>query len=121
MLFRSYADPVDFGKRMLTPDFLGWMHRRLVVGGKVYLQTDRSPYWTYISCSMSTLFDWTCIADAWGEEPEFRSRREILAMKQGLTIYRGVGIKRESLDSKRLDELIQGLPEPTFSIDSNYE
>jgi tRNA (guanine-N7-)-methyltransferase len=114
---QPYADPTQASKRMMTPDFLMWMHRRLKPGGQVYLQSDRLPYWDYIRSIMSAVFTWQEIDQPWPEDPNGRSRREVLSNDQGLKIYRGIGIKRAELTDELLLQIIRELPIPKFQIE----
>jgi len=114
---QPYADPVASSRRMLTPEFIGWMHRNLIPQGKIFLQTDRKAYWDYLGGNLTKLFDWNEIEVDWPEEPEFRSRREILSRKQGLPIYRGFGIRREGIGAEDFQSIIQAMAQPTFAIE----
>lgn len=114
---QPYADPVDISKRMLNPEFMGWMYRRLKIGGAVYFQTDREAYWQYIDRWMPALFQWHAVDGAWPEGPEFRSRREILSRKEGLSIYRGIGVKAQEITGEQVAALVSEMEQPTFAID----
>ncbi|MFN6139907.1 MAG: tRNA (guanine(46)-N(7))-methyltransferase TrmB [Planctomycetota bacterium] len=114
---QPYADPVASSRRMLTPEFIGWMHRNLIPQGKIFLQTDRKAYWDYLGGNLPKLFDWNGIEGDWPEEPEFRSRREILSRKQGLPIYRGIGVRREGIGAEEFQSIIQAMEQPTFAIE----
>lgn len=114
---QPYADPNKAALRMLTPDFIGLMYDRLAEGGKVVLQTDRSAYWQYIERSMSCLFDWSDVPNEWQEGPTFRSRREILARKQGLHIYRGFGVKRGGLSPEQIAAAVASIDMPVFDVE----
>ena len=116
---QPYADPVTAARRMLTPEFIGWMYRTLIPEGKIFLQTDRKAYWEYLSGNLPGLFDWTSLDGDWNTEPEFRSRREILSRKQGLVIYRGQGIRRSGVSTEQFDQLVAAMVQPTFAIDPN--
>ncbi|MFM8571839.1 MAG: tRNA (guanine(46)-N(7))-methyltransferase TrmB [Pirellula sp.] len=114
---QPYADPIASHRRMLTPEFIGWMYRRLIPEGKIYLQTDRKAYWDYLCANLPSLFEWSPIEADWSEEPEFRSRREILSRKQGLMIYRGFGVRRQDLSAEEFQERILTMEQPTFKIE----
>lgn len=114
---QPHADPVASSRRMLTPEFIGWMHQRLIPEGKIFLQTDRKAYWEYLCENLPSLFDWTPLEGDWPQEPEFRSRREILSRKQGLHIYRGHGVRRQDVSSEDLERIIGAMKQPTFAIE----
>lgn len=114
---QPYADPDDISKRMLNPEFMGWMYRRLVIGGRVYFQTDREAYWQYVDRWMPRLFQWGAVEGQWSDGPEFRSRREILSRKEGLSIYRGIGVKSQELTGDQVSVLVSEMEQPTFAID----
>lgn len=114
---QPYADPKKASRRMLTPDFVLLMHNRLQHGGTVYLQTDRKAYWDYMCQVMPSLFSWTQVSDDWPTAPEFRSRREILARKQGLPIFRGVAQKQATFSAEEQQARVSQLPQPRFSVD----
>jgi len=114
---QPYADPNEANLRMLTPDFIALVHDRLETGGQVILQTDRASYWEYISTAISPLFDWHPVAGEWPSGPQFRSRREILARKQGLPIHRGWGVKREGLTREDIQSIVGALPQPAFEVE----
>lgn len=114
---QPYADPTASSRRMLTPEFIGWMHRSLTPEGKIFLQTDRKAYWDYLNSNLPGLFDWNQLDGDWADEPEFRSRREILSRKQGLTIYRGFGVRRTGIAPEEFDRIVGSMSQPNFAID----
>lgn len=118
---QPYADPVASARRMLTPEFIAWMYHRLAPQGKVYLQTDRKAYWDYLDSTLPALFDWREVEEDWPEEPEFRSRREIMSRKQGLKIYRGFGVRTEGLAKDQVERIAAAMPQPTFVIDDHED
>jgi len=118
---QPYADPVASTRRMLTPEFIAWMHGRLIPQGKVFLQTDRKAYWDYICATMPALFDWHELKEQWPEDPEFRSRREILSRKQGLPIFRGFGVRRDGITKDDLQRIVAAMEQPTFAMDEQED
>ncbi len=111
------AEAEPMGKqRLLTPQFMVLMISRLVEGGVVYLQSDSKPYWEYIRSTMSQLFDWQEVLEAWPEDPHGRSRREVLAKEKGLDIQRGTATQRAGLTIEQATEIASGLIEPSFEI-----
>ena len=78
-----------------------------------YVQTDNAPYWKYIAATAPAFFDFEPRTEPWPDAPEGRTRREILARKRGLPVYRGVGVvKPLSIDEAKA--LAETLPSPTF-------
>lgn len=114
---QPYADPTLTSRRMLTPEFLVWMHDRLTTDGKVFLQSDRREYWDYIVQIMSRLFVWEEVAGRWPDDEHGRSRREVLSVEQGLTIFRGVGTKRADLTPEEIQAIVLELPQPKFQME----
>jgi tRNA G46 methylase TrmB len=102
---------------MLNPEFMGLMFRKLALNARVYLQTDRQPYWDYITRWMPKLFQWEEVPGDWADEPTFRSRREILARKEGLKIHRGIGAKTQSRTASEVSALVAAMEQPTFAIE----
>lgn len=113
---QPFADPAQSNKRMLTPDFLRLMYVVLVEGGRVFLQTDRKPYWEYMCQTFPALFGWQEQNQPWPEDPQGRSRRELLSISQGLKVYRGVATHIQQFNSSELERIVQSLPLPEFSI-----
>ena len=61
---------------------------------------------------------WHDQLEPWPEDPHGRSRRELLATEQGLSIYRGWAERRDDLDDATFAELIASLPQPTFIVEN---
>jgi tRNA (guanine-N7-)-methyltransferase len=59
-------------------------------------------------------FDFQELADPWPDAPEGRTRREIIARRRGLHIYRGLARSRADLDRQAALALAESLPEPRF-------
>ncbi|MCY2975940.1 MAG: methyltransferase domain-containing protein [Planctomycetota bacterium] len=116
---QPYHSPHDRKLRLLTPDFLGIVHRALQADGKLYLQTDNVAYWKYLQSVVSQIFDWTERESPWEDEgkidPYGRSRREAIAIEKGLPIFRSESKRRNGWISDNLESLIDGLPLPTFA------
>ncbi len=111
---QPYADERRHELRALTPEFLALVHRALRPGGQVFLQTDNPAYWAYIEQVLSAMMNWHVQTGAWPGDPYGRSRRELVAIQQGLTIFRGWATKREGLDELAMAELVATLPQPNF-------
>jgi tRNA (guanine-N7-)-methyltransferase len=114
---QPYYRSDEISRRMVTPDFLRLVWLALNPGGKFVLQTDHPAYWAYMKEICSVFFEFTDHPAPWPDAPEGRSRREMIARSQGLTIFRGVGIKREDLDPAQAASLAQSLPLPVFNAD----
>ena len=114
---QPFADPSLSSRRMMTPDFLVWMHNRLTMNGQVFLQSDRREYWDYISLIMGRLFTWHEVVDRWPDDEFGRSRREVLSVEQGLPIFRGVGTNRADLTVDAILSIANDLPLPKFQVD----
>jgi len=113
---QPYADPRKANRRMLTPDFLLLLHQKLREHGALFLQTDRRSYWDYMQATLPAVFEWTPIEGEWSDGPAFRSRREILAIKQGLPIFRGMARRRPDWTTDSLSQCIAQLPQPQFKV-----
>jgi tRNA (guanine-N7-)-methyltransferase len=113
---QPYHDPQEAYKRLVTPEFLGLVHRSLVPGGMFVLQTDNLPYWTYMRSVCPHFFQFREQPGAWPDTPLGRTRREIIARGQGLKIYRAWGSPRE-LDPATVSDLVRTLPMPSLKKD----
>ncbi len=114
---QPYSDSESQHRRMLTPEFMGLVHRALRPQGKMFLQTDNPAYWEYFRQLVSATMHWHDQLEPWSEDPHGRSRRELLATEKGLSIYRGWAERRDDLSDAELAELIASLPQPTFAVD----
>ena len=115
---QPYADSERQHRRMLTPEFMGLVHRALRRNGKLFLQTDNPAYWEYFKQLVAATMHWHDQLEPWPEDQHGRSRREFMATEQGLTIYRGWAERREDLSDEAFQELIKSLPQPTFVAQS---
>ncbi len=100
--------------RVLTPQVLADVHRTLSPGGEFVVQTDNPDYWKYMVEVLPALFDFREQIGPWPDAPEGRTRREILARERGLTIHRGLGIRRDDLTPDAVALLARSLPLPVF-------
>lgn len=114
---QPYADPPEVEKRLLNPAFLALAHRALVPGGMFFVQTDHRGYWGYLRQVLPHFFAFYERIGRWPDAPKGRTRREIIALRRGLPIYRGSGPARPDLDEAALDHLAQTLPPPVFDPD----
>jgi tRNA (guanine-N7-)-methyltransferase len=53
----------------------------------------------------------------WPDAPKGRTRREIIALRRGLPVFRGVGKAREGLSEAEARRLTEALPPPVFDAD----
>ncbi len=106
---QPYHDPREMHKRLLTPAFLALVQRTLEPGATFYVQTDNAPYWHYLRGVLPAFFEFHLQDGHWPDAPRGRTRREIIAMKRGYPIYRGIGIK-----TNLAVEDLSALPQPTF-------
>ena len=115
---QPYSDSETQHRRMLTPEFMALVHRVLRPHGKLFLQTDNPAYWEYFKQLVAATMVWHDQLEPWPEDPHGRSRRELLATEQGLSIYRGWAERRDDLDDATFAELIASLPQPTFIVEN---
>jgi tRNA (guanine-N7-)-methyltransferase len=110
---QPYHDPREAGRRLLTPAFLADLHRTLQPAGQFFVQTDNAPYWAYLQATLPHFFEITKQPDPWPDAPRGRTRREIIALRRGMAVYRGYGTVRP-LDAAQLSRLAWELPSPDF-------
>ncbi len=111
---QPYHDPEDEHQRLLTPLFLTIMHQVLEADGKFFVQTDNAPYWKYLQGTLPTYFDFQEQPGPWPEDPQGRTRREIIARQRRYPIYRGWGIKKDMPSDEALDRARE-LRRPDFN------
>jgi tRNA (guanine-N7-)-methyltransferase len=111
---QPYYDPSKVRRRLVTPEFMTLAHRALVPGGFFFLQTDNPGYWSYMSQIVPVFFEFEEREGPWPDAPKGRTRREIIAMKRGLPVFRGVGRAKSGLNEAEAIALAQTLPEPVF-------
>jgi tRNA (guanine-N7-)-methyltransferase len=114
---QPYYDPRQVNKRLITPDFLALVHRSLTPAGKFFIQTDNRGYWRYIQEVAPVFFEFQVQHGAWPDAPRGRTRREIIALRRGLPVYRGSGVARSGLSEDQAIELASSMPPPTFDAD----
>lgn len=88
---QPFAEPGQADRRLITPEFLQLVHDRLTPSGIWCLQTDSADYWRQARRIAAERFDFHEQSGPWPEDPWGRSRREIIATRRGLKIYRGIG------------------------------
>jgi len=114
---QPYYDPATIHRRLITPSFLALVHRTLVPGGRFVIQTDHPGYWKYILDVVNVFFEFEVRVGRWPDSPKGRTRREIVALKKGLPVFRGTGTTRLDLSEADALALAEALPPPTFDAD----
>jgi tRNA (guanine-N7-)-methyltransferase len=94
---QPHYDPAQVERRLITPEFLALVHHSLVPGGLFFIQTDNPGYWQYIQQMVPVFFDFQEREATWPDAPKGRTRREIIALRQGLPVFRGSGTARVGL------------------------
>ena len=114
---QPYYDPAQAHRRLITPAFLALVHRTLVPGGLFFIQTDNPGYWRYIRAVVPVFFDFEERDRPWPDAPKGRTRREIIALRRGLPVFRGSGPARRDLSEADALRLAEALPPPRFDAD----
>jgi tRNA (guanine-N7-)-methyltransferase len=114
---QPYYDPAEVHRRLLTPQFLALVHRTLVPGGQFFLQTDNPGYWRYLRDVVPVFFDFYERIGRWPDAPKGRTRREIIALRRGLPVFRGHGTPKPGLGAAEAVALAEALPPPVFDAD----
>ena len=114
---QPYYDPAYVGKRLVTPKFLALVHRALETGGRFFLQTDHPGYWRYMQEVVPVFFDFEERTGPWPDAPKGRTRREIIALRRGLPVFRGCGTAKKGLSEAEALRLAESLPPPVFDAD----
>ncbi len=114
---QPYYDPAKVHLRLITPAFLSLVHRSLKPGGLFVVQTDNPGYWRYIKEVVPFFFDFHERIGRWPDSPKGRTRREIIALKKKLLVFRGSGIAKTDLSEDEALRWAESLPPPTFDAD----
>lgn len=111
---QPFHDPHDAPRRLLTPEFLALAHRCLEPDGMFYIQTDNPPYWHYLREVVPVFFEFAEQERTWPDAPKGRTRREIIALRRGLPVFRAWGKKRADLNTDQALAQASHLPLPLF-------
>lgn len=114
---QPYYNPSEIHKRLITPHFLALVHGVLVPGGQFFIQTDNPGYWRYIREVCPVFFEFEERVGKWPDAPRGRTRREIIALKRGLPVFRGSGRARAGLSQEEARLRAETLPPPIFDAD----
>jgi tRNA (guanine-N7-)-methyltransferase len=114
---QPYYERTQIHRRLITPEFLGLVHRTLEPGGLFLIQSDNPSYWRYIRELIPHFFDFEERHAPWPDAPKGRTRREIMALRRGLPVFRGAGRARLELRREEALRLAAELPPPIFDAD----
>jgi tRNA (guanine-N7-)-methyltransferase len=114
---QPYYDPREVQRRLITPEFLALVHRSLTPAGLFFVQTDNPGYWRYIRSVVSVFFEFEERDKPWPDAPRGRTRREIIALRRGLPVFRGFGAARGGISAADALRLAESLPPPVFDAD----
>ena len=118
---QPYYDPAQVHRRLVTPAFLALVQRSLVASGLFFIQTDNPGYWRYIRDVLPVFFEFEEHGRPWPDAPKGRTRREIIALRRGLPVFRGSGRARADLGHAEALRLAESLPPPTFDADRRLQ
>ncbi len=118
---QPYYDRREIKKRLIVPEFLALVHQCLQPGGLFIVQTDNPAYARYMRSILPSFFTVTEHTERWPDAPQGRTRREILALQQGLPVFRAVCRRRDELTEADLQAAMTALPRPTFDADRRLQ
>ena len=81
------------------------------------MQTDNPGYWRYMRQIVPVFFEFEERDRPWPDAPKGRTRREIIALRRGLPVFRGLGRARIGLSEEEALRLAEALPLPVFDAD----
>src|SRR5262245_5655791 len=110
---QPYHDPRQAVRRLVQPAFLARVHGALVLGGLFFVQTDNAGYWSYLREILPAFFEFHEQPSPWPDAPKGRTRREIIALRRGMSVFRGWGQAR-NLSPAEIQSLVERLPPPLF-------
>jgi tRNA (guanine-N7-)-methyltransferase len=114
---QPFYDPALVHRRLIVPAFLALVHNALTPGGLFVIQTDNPGYWKYIRSVVPMFFDFHERIGPWPDAPRGRTRREIIAIRKRLPIFRGSGVAKRDLTEADALRLAESLPPPVFDAD----
>lgn len=114
---QPYYEKHEIGRRLINPEFLALVYSALDPTGLFVVQTDNPAYWQYMQEVLPSFFDLQVQEGPWPDAPLGRTRREILALQQGLPVFRGVCKPLAGLGADDLEKLAKKLPRPKFNAD----
>ena len=91
---QPYHDPAERHRRVVTRAFVESLRRALAPGGLLFTQTDSRDYWEQMLAVIPEFFEFRAHEGRWPDSPRGRTRREIIALKRGLDVFRGFGVAR---------------------------
>ena len=94
--------------------FLALVQRSLEPEGSFFVQTDNAAYWQYLRGIVPAFFNFEEHERTWPDAPKGRTRREIIALRRGLRVFRGLGKRRADLGPEEALALAARLPLPLF-------
>jgi tRNA (guanine-N7-)-methyltransferase len=118
---QPYYDPTQVQRRLITPAFLALVHQALLPGGQFFIQTDNPGYWRYIRQVVPVFFEFEERGGPWWDAPKGRTRREIIALRRGLPVFRGSGKAREDLSPLEAQRVAEALPPPVFDANRRLQ
>src|SRR5262249_34943889 len=89
----------------------------LVSGGQFFVQSDNPGYWRYIHQVVPVFFDFQERDRPWPDAPKGRTRREIIALRRRLPVFRGSGRAKTNLSEAEALRLAESLPLAVFDAD----
>lgn len=110
---QPYHDQRQSLRRLIAPKFLALLQRALEPEGLLFVQTDNRFYWNYMKEVLPAFFEFEERPGTWLDSPRGRTRREIIAVRRGLPIFRGSG-KVRALTNEEVERLVTTLPLPLF-------
>jgi tRNA (guanine-N7-)-methyltransferase len=118
---QPYYEPREIPLRLITPEFLALVHRSLSPGGLFVLQTDNPAYARYMRTVLPAFFAVEELPGRWPDTPQGRTRREIIALRENLPVFRCRCRRIDSLSAAEIENLLATLPLPTFDADRRWQ
>src|ERR671934_174807 len=96
-LIDAIAKRLSEAWRSEEPSNRGHSYRCQLPGGLFVVQTDNPGYWKYIQSVVPVFFEFHERIGRWPDAPKGRTRREIIALRRGLPVFRGSGTAKQNL------------------------